>query len=182
MPPGPTDASRGDGRDETAQFITFKVGEEEYGVDIMRVREIKGWTETTSLPNSPAYMRGVLNLRGTIVPIYDLRARFGLGETAATSVHVIVIVAVRERLIGILVDAVSDILTVAIADIRAVPETERGLDQKFLSGLVSFERAHGRAARARAPVRSTRARRGDRDRRMTRPPAVPWTKPQVENS
>ena len=130
----------GDARDETAQFVTFKVGHEEYGVDIMRVREIKGWTETTSLPNSPAYMRGVLNLRGTIVPIYDLRARFGLGETAATSVHVIVIVAVRERLIGILVDAVSDILTVAAAEIRPVPETERGRDQKFLSGLVSFER------------------------------------------
>lgn len=125
--------------DASAQFITFRVGDEEYGVDIMRVREIKGWSETTQLPNSPPYMRGVLNLRGTIVPIYDLRSRFGLGDTDATPTHVVVIVAVRDRLVGILVDAVSDILTVASTEIRPVPETDRRVDQTFLTGLVSNE-------------------------------------------
>ena len=84
-------------------------------------------------------MRGVLNLRGTIVPIYDLRARFGLGETPATSVHVIVIVAVRDRLIGILVDAVSDILSVSTVEIRPVPDGGHSADQRFLSGLVSVD-------------------------------------------
>lgn len=128
-----------DARAETAQFITFKVGDEEYGVDIMTVREIKGWTATTTLPNSASYMRGVLNLRGTIVPIYDLRSRFGHGTTSAGKTHVVVIVAVGGIIIGVLVDAVSDILTIAAADIRPVPETDRGVDQRFLTGLVTVQ-------------------------------------------
>lgn len=129
-----------EGGGDTTQFITFKVGSEEYGVDIMTVREIKGWTETAQLPNSPAYMRGVLNLRGTIVPIYDLRARFGLGQTAASKTHVVVIVAVGKRLLGLLVDAVSDILTADAAEIRPVPSsTDQGVDQSFLTGLVNLD-------------------------------------------
>ena len=135
----PADGDGADARGQTAQFITFKVGEEEYGVDIMTVREIKGWTETTKLPNSAPYVRGVLDLRGTIVPIYDLRSRFGHGDTSAGKTHVVVIVAVGGTIIGILVDAVSDILTVAAADIRAVPETDRGVDQRFLTGLVTVQ-------------------------------------------
>lgn len=121
----------------TAQFITFSVGDEEFGIDIVTVREIKGWAETTNLPNTPEFMRGVLNLRGTIVPIYDLRARFGLGQTRATTSHVIVIVAVGERIIGILVDAVSDILSISGEDVRAVPEMGAPVDQRFLTGLVT---------------------------------------------
>jgi purine-binding chemotaxis protein CheW len=124
----------------TTQFITFSVGDEEFGVDIVTVREIKGWTETTSLPNAPAFMRGVLNRRGTIVPIYDLRARFGLGHTEATSNHVIVIVAVADKIIGVLVDAVSDILTISGEEIRAVPEMGGSVDQRFLTGLVTVEK------------------------------------------
>ena len=123
----------------TAQFITFSVGDEEFGIDIVTVREIKGWAETTSLPNTPTFMRGVLNLRGTIVPIYDLRARFGLGQTQATTNHVIVIVAVSDRIIGILVDAVSDILSISGEDVRAVPEMGAPIDQRFLTGLVTVD-------------------------------------------
>ncbi len=122
-----------------AQFITFTVGDQEYGVDIMSVREIKGWVDTTLLPNTPEYMRGVLNLRGVIVPIFDLRCRFGLGETQATTLHVIVIIAVKERMVGILVDTVSDILTVPTTDIRDVPKMENLVEEEYLSGLVTIE-------------------------------------------
>ncbi|MEH6632457.1 MAG: chemotaxis protein CheW [Halopseudomonas aestusnigri] len=122
-----------------SQFITFTVGEQEYGVDIMSVREIKGWVDTTLLPNTPAHMRGVLNLRGVIVPIFDLRCRFGLGETKATTLHVIVIIAVKERMVGILVDTVSDILTVSNSDIREVPKMENLVEEEYLSGLVTIE-------------------------------------------
>src|ERR1700761_7430964 len=82
------------------QFLTFTGDGEEYGVDIMTVREIKGWTETTRLPNSPAFMRGVMNLRGLIIPIFDLRARFVGALTEANSSHVVIILAVAERNIG----------------------------------------------------------------------------------
>ena len=120
------------------QFITFAIGAEEYGVDIMAVREIKGWTETTTLPQSPPHVRGVINLRGVIVPIYDLRARFGMGSTEPTRSHVVIIVAVRARVVGLLVDAVSDILTVEPSAVRPVPELDRRSEDAFLSGLVAL--------------------------------------------
>ncbi len=123
---------------ETCQFISFTIGSEEYAVDIISVREIKGWTEVTSLPNQPEYMRGVLNLRGVIVPIFDMRCRFGMGSTEATPTHVVIIVSIGERIVGLLVDAVSDILTVGSEEIRPVPEMERTNDAQFLSGLVSI--------------------------------------------
>ena len=123
----------------TRQFISFTIGDEEYGVDIMAIREIKGWTVTTELPNTPAYMRGVINLRGAIVPILDLRARFGGGHTEAEARHVIIVVAVGSRVAGLLVDAVADIITVAAADIQPIPELE-GMDHAtFLTGLVTVD-------------------------------------------
>ena len=121
------------------QFITFTVQGREYGVDIMSIREIKGWTETTSLPNSPDYMRGVINLRGTVVPILDLRARFNMGHTQTTKNHVVMIVQVGPRLMGVLVDSVSDILTINSSDIRAVPQMDGSNSGDVLSGLVSLE-------------------------------------------
>ncbi len=120
---GPADQIGGHGEADFQQFITFTIGEEEYAVDIMAVREIKGWIDVTKLPNQPEYMRGVLNLRGVIVPIFDLRCRFGGGVTEATAIHVMVIVAVGGRIMGILVDTVSDILSVNTAEIlpAAIP-------------------------------------------------------------
>lgn len=120
------------------QFISFRIGSEEYAIDIMAVREIKGWTDTTSLPNQPKFILGVLNLRGTIVPIFDLRCRFGMGLTDATRSHVVIIVSVLERTIGLLVDAVSDILTVNAAEIKAVPETDRSASSEFMSGIITI--------------------------------------------
>ncbi len=120
------------------QFISFRIGGEEYAIDIMAVREIKGWTETTSLPNQPQHILGVMNLRGTIVPVFDLRRRFGMGVTEASRSHVVIIVAVLDRIVGLLVDAVSDILTIDSSEIRPVPEMDRGISADFLSGIVSI--------------------------------------------
>ncbi len=123
---------------EVRQFISFKVKEEEFAIDIMAVREIKGWTETTTLPNQPEYLLGILNLRGTIVPIFDLSCRFGRGLTTATRMHVVIIVSVLDRTIGLLVDAVSDILTVQNADIRPIPDMDRTSGgAQFLSGIIT---------------------------------------------
>ena len=121
------------------QFITFTLGPEEYGIDIMVVREIKGWTETTMIPNAPAHVRGVINLRGIIVPIFDLRARFGVGVTVPTSMHVVIIVAAGTRTVGLLVDTVSDIISVDPKDIRDVPDMGMPMEDQFLEGLVAIE-------------------------------------------
>lgn len=124
---------------ETQQFLTFTVGEEEYGVDIMTVREIKGWTDTTRLPNTPDYMRGVMNLRGLIIPIFDLRARFTHQLTEATPKHVTIVLAAGERTVSILADTVSDILTVGSDEIKPAPEVETTVDQRYVTGLIAVE-------------------------------------------
>lgn len=122
---------------ESAQYVTFLVGEKTFGIVIVMVREIKQWSPTTSLPNQKPYMRGVLNLRGTIVPVHDLRARFGGPLTSATENHVVVIAAIKDQTIGILVDAVSDIVTVLADEIRPVPSTGGNVGDNCISGLVS---------------------------------------------
>ncbi len=125
--------------DTDRQFITFTIDSEEYGVDIMAIREIKGWTPVTALPDAPPHMRGVIDLRGTIVPIIDLRVRFHHGLTEATPTHVIVVVAIGPHMVGLLADAVVDIVTVAATEIQPVPELD-GQDHKgFLAGLVTIE-------------------------------------------
>ncbi|MBB5695630.1 chemotaxis protein CheW [Muricoccus pecuniae] len=124
----------------TGQYITCALNDAEYGIDIMSVREIKGWTETTAIPNAPSWIRGVINLRGVIVPILDLRARFGMAPTMPGPMHVVVIIQTMERTVGLLVDAVSDIITVDVSDIRPVPEIGAGGPDRLLSGLVPLER------------------------------------------
>jgi purine-binding chemotaxis protein CheW len=124
---------------EYKQYVTFLVGDRLYGVEIVSVREIKQWTPTTMLPNQPHYTRGVLNLRGTIVPVHDLRARFGGSLTEATENHVVVIASIEDQSVGILVDAVSDILTVSPEDVRPIPAGAREMDLESISGLVSSD-------------------------------------------
>src|SRR5436309_749089 len=94
-----------------AQFISFAIGDDQYGVDIMAVREIKGWSDITHLPKQPEYVRGVLNLRGVMVPILDLRCRFGQGLTEATALHIVIIVQIASRQVGLLADRVLDIVS-----------------------------------------------------------------------
>jgi len=127
-----------DGSD-SCQFLTFTVDGAEYGVDIMGVREIKGWTETTRLPNAPDYMRGVMNLRGLIVPIFDMRCRFTQVATGADAKHVIIILAVGERHIGILVDSVSDILTLHQSEVKPAPPMKMHEGGGYVGGLISID-------------------------------------------
>jgi len=123
------------------QSISFAIGKDQYGVDIMAVREIKGWSDITHLPKQPDYVRGVLNLRGVIVPIVDLRCRFGQGLTETTPLHVVIIVQIGNRQVGLLADRVLDIVSVEPSKIQPVPQVSQGSLISFLSGLVTIENA-----------------------------------------
>jgi len=123
------------------QFISFAIGEDQYGVDIMSVREIKGWSEITHLPKQPEYVRGVLNLRGVMVPIIDLRCRFGQGLTNATPLHIVIIVQVGVRQVGLLADRVLDIVSIDAAQIQPVPRIAQASRIDFLAGLVTVDSA-----------------------------------------
>jgi purine-binding chemotaxis protein CheW len=125
------------GGGDTRQFVTFTLGEQQYCVDIMSVREIRASNVVTRLPSAPDFVRGVINLRGTIVPIIDLRMRFAQGRTEPTQSHVVVIVTIEGRLNGLLVDGVSDILTVRAGDIAPIPETDGESRNPFFDGLIS---------------------------------------------
>lgn len=127
-----------DAEANSLQLIAFSIEEQIYGVEITTVREIRAWNGATPLPNTREFVVGVINLRGTIVPIFDLRARFGDGQTTPTKNHVVVVMSVGEKWVGILVDAVSDILTVSKDDIHAVPEGN-SLDTDLLSGIITHD-------------------------------------------
>jgi purine-binding chemotaxis protein CheW len=119
---------------ELRKIVTFRVDARTFGIDVAAVREIKGWHPATPLPHVPPHVRGVINLRGMILAVYDLRARIGLGVTEATPAHVILVVDVHERVAGLLVDAVSDIIDIPVSTIRPPPDVHT-CDQ-MLSGVV----------------------------------------------
>lgn len=121
----------------TVQLIAFAVGNETYGVEITAVREIRAWSGVTALPNTAPFVRGVINLRGTIVPVIDLRARFGQGLAEPGKTHVVIVLAIGNRWVGVLVDAVSDILTVTRTDIHAVPDITESGEASLLQGIVT---------------------------------------------
>jgi purine-binding chemotaxis protein CheW len=123
------------------QLISFAIGDDQYGVDIMAVREIKGWTAITHLPRQPDYVRGVLNLRGVIVPIIDLRCRFGQGLTEATPLHIVIIVQIGSKLVGLLADRVLDIVSLDGIQIQPVPRVVQSSRVEFLAGLVTIDAA-----------------------------------------
>jgi purine-binding chemotaxis protein CheW len=123
------------------QVISFAISNDQYGVDIMAVREIKGWTDITHLPKQPDYVRGVLNLRGVIVPIIDLRCRFGQGLTEATPLHIVIIVHIGSKPIGLLADRVLDIVSLDESQVQPVPKIAHANRINFLSGLVTIEGA-----------------------------------------
>ena len=125
--------------DVATEFISFAIGNEQYGVDIMAVREIKGWSAVTELPSQPEHMRGVLNLRGTMVPIVDLRCRFGQGRTETTPMHVVIVVQVGIKTVGLLADRVLDIVAVEASQIQPVPQVSRSSRIEYLAGLVTIE-------------------------------------------
>ncbi len=129
--------------DNSAQYLTFFLGQEEYGVDILRVNEIRGWTPVTPIPNTPAYIKGVINLRGTIVPIVDLRQRFQLASQEYGPTTVVVVLNVcsdeRERVMGIVVDAVSDTYSISPEDIRPSPDFGGVVSVDYLHGLATVD-------------------------------------------
>jgi purine-binding chemotaxis protein CheW len=126
-----------DSATQLRQYVSFVVGAEEYGVDIMEIREFRGWTPVTSLPNVPLHVRGVINLRGAVVPVFDLRMRFFGEPTTPTAHHVIMVVNLRQRIMGVLVDAVADILDILPATVQPIPNRKARRDGQFLSGLVN---------------------------------------------
>jgi purine-binding chemotaxis protein CheW len=121
------------------QFVSFAIGQDQYGVDIMSVREIRGWADITHLPKQPEYVRGVLNLRGAIVPIIDLRCRFGQGLTETSPLHIVIIVQIGGRQIGLIGDRVLDIVSVEAGQIQPVPRAAQGMSSDFLAGLVTID-------------------------------------------
>jgi len=137
----PVNANAARSAAQPTQLISFAIGDDQYGVDIMAVREIKGWTEITHLPRQPDYVRGVLNLRGVIVPIIDLRCRFGQGLTQATPLHIVIIVQIAAKPIGLLADRVLDIVSLDRLQIQPVPRVIQAARLDFLSGLVTTDNA-----------------------------------------
>jgi len=135
-------ASELDNREvDGSQFLTFFLAGEEYGVDILRVQEIKGWNAVTPIPNTPEYIRGVINLRGTIVPIIDLRRRFGLEAVEYGPMTVVIVLKVmredKSRVMGIVVDAVSDVYNVQDESLKPAPDFGSVVNVDFVQGLAT---------------------------------------------
>ena len=118
-----------------SQFLTFNLGEELFGVDILRIQEIKGYTTVTKIPNTPSYIKGVLNLRGTIVPIVELRTKFGMPTIDYTAFTVIIVVVVREKIMGLVVDSVSDVLNIDKKDMQPPPQFGAQVDVGVVDGI-----------------------------------------------
>lgn len=121
------------------ELIAFAVGKQEFCIDVMSVREIRGWTPATVLPHSQPYVRGVINLRGAVLPIMDLSVRLGFPPADAMGRHVIIVVHVGTQMVGLLVDAVSDILTVGDDEILPPPDVASDMAKRFVCGLLAME-------------------------------------------
>jgi purine-binding chemotaxis protein CheW len=117
------------------EFLTFRLGQEEYGIEILKVQEIRGWEQPTTIANAPQFIKGVINLRGTIVPIVDMRIKFNLGSADYNVFTVVIILNVAGRVVGMVVDSVSDVITLAGEQIRPAPEFGAALDTQHIVGL-----------------------------------------------
>jgi purine-binding chemotaxis protein CheW len=126
------------GHDAARRVVTFRVDQRAFGIDVGAVREIKGWQATTPLPHSAPYVRGVINLRGAIIAVYDLRRRIGEGETHASTTHVIIVVDAGEQVVGILVDAVSDIVDVPAHAVKPPPQVNSA-EQELIEALAIID-------------------------------------------
>jgi purine-binding chemotaxis protein CheW len=123
----------------TQELISFRVDDQEFCLDIMAVREIRGWTAATPLPHSPSYVRGVINLRGAVLPILDLKARLGLGLVEPSARSVIIVVHIGSRLVGLLVDAVSEILAADKSSVQPTPNVGCETVTRFVRGIIASE-------------------------------------------
>jgi purine-binding chemotaxis protein CheW len=124
---------------EPQEFIAFHVGEQTYCIDIIAVREIRGWTPATPLPHAPSFVRGVINLRGSVLPVVDLAARLGLPIKEPTARHAVILVQSNGQIVGLLVEAVSNIMTIAPDAIQPTPEVASELSKSFIQGIVAAD-------------------------------------------
>ena len=129
-------ASTGAGR---LEVVTFKLGEEEYGIDIQKVQELRGYDAVTRIANAPEYIKGVVNLRGIIVPIIDMRVKFNLGTPSYDQFTVVIVLNIAGRVVGMVVDSVSDVITLGAEQIKPAPEMGAALDTDYLIGLGTLE-------------------------------------------
>lgn len=123
------------GSTDASEYLSFRIAENEYSVDITSVREIRGWTRTTSLPHSPPFVRGVINLRGTVLPVVDLALRLGFDTSEPEDRNVIIVVDVGDRVMGLRVDAVSDILSFEPDQLQQPPDITTGSNSRFVKSL-----------------------------------------------
>jgi len=128
---GPTGRQQAEG----GEFLTFRLGEEEYGIDILRVQEIRSYEQPTRIANAPHFIKGVVNLRGVIVPIIDLRLKLGCEKSEYGDFTVVIVLNVRGRVIGAVVDSVSDVLELAREQIKPAPELSSSIDANFITGI-----------------------------------------------
>jgi purine-binding chemotaxis protein CheW len=124
---------------EGREFLTFRLGAEEYGIEILKVQEIRGWEIPTAIAGTPEFIKGVINLRGTIVPIVDLRLKFSLTKANYDEFTVVIILSFAHRVVGVVVDAVSDVITLTPQQIRPAPEFGATVDTRFITGLGTVE-------------------------------------------
>ena len=117
------------------ELLTFTLGNEEYGIDILKVQEIRGYEAVTTIANAPEFIKGVINLRGIIVPVVDMRIKFNLGSVTYNETTVVIILNVADRVVGMVVDGVSDVTTLKAGEIKPAPEFGSGLDTQYLQGL-----------------------------------------------
>ena len=130
----PTSATVAVGTD-AREYLTFRLGKEEYGIDILKVQEIRSYDAMTAIANAPEFIKGVVNLRGTIVPIVDLRIKFNVGDAHYDAFTVVIILNIARRVVGVVVDSVSDVLTLQGAQIKPAPEFATTLNTQYILGL-----------------------------------------------
>jgi purine-binding chemotaxis protein CheW len=121
------------------EYLTWRLGAEEYGVDIQKVQEIRSYEQPTRIPNAPSFIKGVVNLRGVIVPVVDLRLKLNCAAAEYTSFTVVIVLAVRGRVVGAVVDSVTDVLDLASASIKAPPELSSDNGPDFITGIASVD-------------------------------------------
>ncbi|MCK5191087.1 MAG: purine-binding chemotaxis protein CheW [Methylococcales bacterium] len=129
---------------QAEQFLTFELAGESYGIDILKILEIRGWEPVRAIPNTPGFIKGALNLRGSIVPIIDLRERFGMKKTEYSPVTVVIVLCVESSqgscVMGIVADAVSDVLDIKLADIKGSPKLGSKIDTRYMQGIYVGEK------------------------------------------
>ena len=121
------------------ELIAFTLGDQEFCVEVTSVREIRSWTPATILPHSPGFIRGVINLRGAVLPVMDLSLRLGMAPAEPTQGHVIIVTQIGSQIVGLLVDAVSDILAVPASDVHSAPDVSKTMDRDLIRGMLPMD-------------------------------------------